>query len=52
MPVIVVSGAPRAYEIARAMRTATMLFKPIGSDELIRAVRLFTARGREGEAAN
>ena len=52
VPVIVVSGAPRAYEIARAMRTATMLFKPLGIDELVRAVRLFTARPREGGAAN
>jgi DNA-binding response OmpR family regulator len=40
-PVIVVSGAPRAYEIARMIRPQSILLKPIDLDELIGRVNLF-----------
>ena len=51
VPVIVISGAPRAYEIARILRPATILLKPFDLEDLMRAVRLFAqgtnAAGRE-----
>ena len=47
VPVIVVSGAPRAYEIGRTMRAAAILMKPFDLDDLLRAVRLFTGQPRE-----
>ncbi len=41
IPVIVVSGAARAYELSRHLRPQALLFKPIEIAELLRKVRLF-----------
>ena len=38
--VIVVSGVPAAYEIARAMRAAATLPKPFNADELIHTIQI------------
>src|SRR4051812_6511428 len=43
-PVIVVSGAPRAYEVASALRPAAILSKPIDLDDFMRTIRLFAWR--------
>jgi len=40
-PVIVVSGAPRAYDLARLIRPQSILYKPIEVDELVRQVGFF-----------
>ena len=45
-PVIVVSGAPRAYELARTIRPQSILLKPIDLDELIGRVNLFVRSPR------
>ena len=47
-PVIVVSGAPRAYEVATALRPAAILAKPIDLDDLQSTLRLFARRRGEG----
>lgn len=44
VPVLFVSGAPRAYEIARTMRAATILPKPLDVDDLMQRVRMLVAR--------
>src|SRR5512146_1539705 len=46
VPVIVVSGVPLAYELARGMRAAAHLPKPIDMDELSRTVSLFARQRR------
>lgn len=46
VPVIVVSGAPLSYEIARSLRAAAHLPKPIDVDDLERTVSLFTHQRR------
>jgi DNA-binding response OmpR family regulator len=48
-PAIVISGVPRAYEIASTMRAATVLPKPLIIDELLSSVRLFA---RQNTARN
>ncbi len=50
-PVIVVSGMDRAHELARSLRAATLLAKPVEIDELLAAVRIF-ARPRFGRPAS
>ena len=40
-PVIVVSGAPRAYDLAKLVRPQSILYKPIEVDELVRQVGFF-----------
>ena len=40
-PVIVVSGAPGAYEVAQAIRPQSILAKPIEVEDLIRQVSIF-----------
>lgn len=39
--VIVVSGAPRAYDLARLIRPQAILYKPIEVEELIRQIGFF-----------
>ncbi len=46
VPVIIVSGVPRAYEIARSMRASAMLPKPVDPDDLARTVGLFAHQHR------
>jgi DNA-binding response OmpR family regulator len=46
-PIIVVSGVPRVYDMARAMRAAATFPKPFDADELARTIRILTAGGRE-----
>lgn len=41
-PVIVVSGAPHAYEVAQVLRPQSILMKPFEVDELVRHVGIFT----------
>lgn len=40
-PVIVVSGASRAYDLAKLIRPQSILYKPIEVDELVRQVGFF-----------
>lgn len=40
-PVIVVSGAPAAYEVALSIRPQSILAKPIEVDDLVRQVSIF-----------
>lgn len=51
-PVIVVSGAPRAYDLARLIRPQSILYKPVEIEELIRQVGFFArpAGGSPSEA--
>ena len=52
VPVVVVSGAPRAGEIARALGTSATLFKPVDIERLRRTIRSFTEKtDRSDEAA-
>ena len=41
VPVVILSGAPRAYEIGRSLRVSAVLGKPIEVDELIGTSSLF-----------
>lgn len=41
VPVVILSGAPRAYEIARSLRVSAVLAKPVEVDELMGTIRLF-----------
>jgi DNA-binding response OmpR family regulator len=41
VPVVILSGAPRAYEVAKSLRASAVLAKPIEIDELIGTIRLF-----------
>jgi len=43
-PVIVVSGAPQAYEVAQALRPQSILMKPFELDELVRHVEIFATQ--------
>jgi DNA-binding response OmpR family regulator len=47
VPVVILSGAPRAYEIAQSLRVSAVLPKPTELDEIIGTLRLFA---RPGEA--
>jgi DNA-binding response OmpR family regulator len=49
-PVIVVSGADAAYDLARSVRAAALLPKPVELDELLRTVRLFAGAGPDSGA--
>ena len=40
-PIVVVSGVPRARELARSIRAAAALPKPFDGEELVRTVRIF-----------
>ena len=51
VPVLIVSGAPRAYEIARTMRAATILSKPLDVEDLVQRVHVLIARPPRAEAA-
>ena len=46
-PIIVVSGVPRIYEMARAIRAAATFPKPFDADELARTIRILTGGSRE-----
>ena len=41
VPVVILSGAPRAYEIAQSLRVSAVLPKPVEMDELIGTLRVF-----------
>ena len=45
VPVVILSGAPRAYEIAKSIRASAVLPKPVEIDELIGTMRLFARPG-------
>ena len=45
VPVVILSGAPRAYEVAKSLRASAVLPKPVEADELIGTIRLFARRG-------
>jgi DNA-binding response OmpR family regulator len=45
VPVVILSGAPRAYEIAKSLRASAVLAKPIEVDELIGTISLFARPG-------
>ena len=49
--VIVISGAPRAHELARAIRPSAILFKPLDVNDLMRSVRLFSGLRGDSQAA-
>ena len=51
-PVIVVSGAPRAYELARTIRPQSILLKPVDLDELMGRVNLFVRSGQSEARPN
>ena len=42
--VIVLSGVPRAHEVARSMHAAATLSKPYDADELVRTIRILSPR--------
>jgi DNA-binding response OmpR family regulator len=42
--VVVLSGVPAAYQIARQIRAAAILPKPFDADELVRTVRVLVPR--------
>ena len=46
-PIIVVSGVPRIYDMARAIRAAATFPKPFDADELARTIRILTGGSRE-----
>lgn len=50
-PVIVVSGAPGAYEAALALRPQTILAKPVEIEDLMRQVNLFLGYAGPREAS-
>ena len=50
-PVIVVSGAEKAYELARDMGCSAVLFKPLDLDELLGTVRVFMPQRSSSDAA-
>src|SRR6185436_12879214 len=41
VPVVILSGAPRAYEIAQSLRVSAVLPKPTDVDEIVGTLRLF-----------
>jgi DNA-binding response OmpR family regulator len=41
VPVVILSGAPRAYEIAQSLRVSAVLPKPTDVDEIMGTLRLF-----------
>jgi DNA-binding response OmpR family regulator len=43
--VVILSGAPRAYEIAKSLRASAVLPKPVEVDELMGTIRLFARPG-------
>jgi DNA-binding response OmpR family regulator len=45
VPVVILSGAPRAYEIAKSLRASAVLAKPVEVDELLGMIRLFARPG-------
>ena len=45
VPVVILSGAPRAYEVAQSLRASAVLAKPVEADELIGTIRLFARPG-------
>ena len=45
VPVVILSGAPRAYEIGHSLRVSAVLAKPIELDELIGTISLFARPG-------
>lgn len=48
VPVVILSGAPRAYEIAQSLRVSAVLPKPVEADELIGTIRLFARPDTRG----
>jgi DNA-binding response OmpR family regulator len=45
VPVVILSGAPRAYEVAQSLRVSAVLPKPTDIDEIMGTLRLFTRPG-------
>jgi len=48
---VVLSGVPAAYEIARRIRASAVIGKPYQADELIRTIRILTAPGGSSQDA-
>lgn len=48
--VVVLSGVPRAHDVARVMRAAAILPKPYDVDELVTTIRVLSPRAIEGSA--
>jgi DNA-binding response OmpR family regulator len=46
-PIIVISGVPLVYEVARAIRAAATFPKPFDADELARTIRILANGSRE-----
>jgi DNA-binding response OmpR family regulator len=45
--IVVLSGVPRAYDVARGMGAAAILPKPYNAEELIRTIRILAPPDRE-----
>jgi DNA-binding response OmpR family regulator len=48
---IVLSGVPAAYEIARRIRASAVIGKPYEADELVRTIRILAANGGASQGA-
>jgi DNA-binding response OmpR family regulator len=48
---VVLSGVPAAYEIARTIRASAVIAKPYQADELVRTIRILAAPGGSSEDA-
>jgi len=48
---IVLSGVPAAYEIARTIRASAVISKPYEADELVRTIRILAANGGASQDA-
>jgi DNA-binding response OmpR family regulator len=49
-PIVVVSGVPRVYDLARGIRAAATLPKPFDADELVRTIRILAPRPEDTAA--
>jgi len=48
---VILSGVPAAYEIARTIRASAVIGKPYQADELVRTIRILAAPGGSSENA-
>jgi len=48
---VVLSGVPAAYEIARTIRASAVIGKPYEADELVRTIRILAAPGGSSQDA-
>jgi DNA-binding response OmpR family regulator len=48
---VVLSGVPAAYEIARTIRASAVIAKPYHADELVRTIRILAAPGGSSQDA-